>query len=164
MFQEIQEIVDDLAEDLDRAVVVEDEHHALIAHSPHRRQVDAIRERSVFMRQTPAEMIEWVATQGLRESEGPLRLPANPALGAESRICVPLRADGVLIGILAVLDAAADAGARRRRALRGGGRGARAAAGGPAAAQPGGRRARARARRRAPVGERRRRGPRRAPR
>ena len=104
MFQEIQEIVDDLAEDLDRAVVVEDEHHALIAHSPHRRQVDAIRERSVFMRQTPAEMIEWVATQGLRESDGPLRLPANPALGAESRICVPLRADGVLIGILAVLD------------------------------------------------------------
>ncbi|HWT23670.1 MAG TPA: hypothetical protein VN213_09200, partial [Solirubrobacteraceae bacterium] len=105
MLPEIQELVDDLADDLDRAVVVEDERHALIAHSPHRRHVDTVRERSVFLRQTPAEMIEWVTRQGLREAEGPLRLPPNPELGAESRVSVPIRTDGVLIGFVTVLDA-----------------------------------------------------------
>src|SRR4051794_18424014 len=65
MFRGIQELVDDLADDLDRAVVVEDERHALIAHSPHRRDVDPIRERSVFDRQTPSEMVKWVTAQGL---------------------------------------------------------------------------------------------------
>jgi hypothetical protein len=105
MFRAIQELVDDLADDLDRAVVVEDERHALIAHSPHRRDVDPIRERSVFDRQTPSEMIEWCTAQGLRDAPGPVRLPPNPALGAESRVSVPIRHGGVLLGFVTVLDA-----------------------------------------------------------
>jgi len=104
VFHDIQEIVDDLASYLGRSVVVEDERHALVAHSAHRQPVDAIREQSVILRQTPAEMIEWVTTLGLRDCAEPMRLPPNPELGAQSRLCVPIREEGRLRGFVAVLD------------------------------------------------------------
>ena len=100
---DIQQIVDEVAEDLGRPVVLEDERHALIAHSAHRHS-DPIRQQALLLRQTSAEAITWVTREGLLDADGPLRIPPNPALDAESRICTPIRDGGTLRGFLSVLD------------------------------------------------------------
>jgi hypothetical protein len=47
---------------------------------------------------------EWVTQHGLLDAQGPLRIGANPRLGAESRVCTPIRDEGRLSGFLSVLD------------------------------------------------------------
>jgi hypothetical protein len=103
VFEEIQQIVDEIADDLRRPVVLEDERHALIAHSAHA-HTDPVRQQALLLRQTPPEAIAWVTEHGLLDAQGPLRIRANPRLGAESRVCTPIREDGRLRGFLSVLD------------------------------------------------------------
>jgi PucR-like helix-turn-helix protein/diguanylate cyclase with GGDEF domain len=103
VLDDVQQIVDEVAEDLGRPVVLEDERHSLIAHSAHAHS-DAVREKALLFRQTPPEAIAWVTGEGLLEAEGPLRIPPNPALKAESRVCTPIRDLGKLRGFLSVLD------------------------------------------------------------
>jgi hypothetical protein len=103
VLEDIQQIVDEVAEDLGRPVVLEDERHALIAHSPHAHS-DAVRQKALFLRQTPPEAIAWVTREGLLEADGPLRIGPNAELGADSRVCTPVRDQGKLRGFLSVLD------------------------------------------------------------
>ncbi len=104
MVDEVAAIVDDLGAELDRSIVVEDSRMRLIAFSPHHGAFDAIRERSVLTRETPAEAVEWLSDLGVFESHVPIRVAARPEIGAESRVMVPIRLDGDLVGFLAVLD------------------------------------------------------------
>src|SRR5262249_52377862 len=101
---EIGDIVDALADELDRSIVVEDSRMRLIAFSPHRGKFDPIRERSVFTRETPAEAIEWLSELGVFESRVPMRIAARPEIGAEARVMAPIRHHDNLVGFLAVLD------------------------------------------------------------
>jgi hypothetical protein len=103
VLEDIQQIVDEVAVDLGRPVVVEDERHSLIAHSAHE-QSDAVRHKALVLRQTPPEAIAWVTSMGLLDAEGPIRIPANPRLEAASRVCAPIRDHGRLVGFLSVLD------------------------------------------------------------
>ncbi|HJZ38225.1 MAG TPA: hypothetical protein VJ204_18295, partial [Solirubrobacterales bacterium] len=104
---DVQRFAEQLAEDLERSVVVEDRQHALIAHSPQSGEVDSVRARTVITRQTPQEAIEWVTAEGLLSSTVPVRIAANPELGAVSRVATSIRSDGSIIGFLSVLDPAA---------------------------------------------------------
>jgi hypothetical protein len=103
VLEDIQQIVDEVAIDLGRPVVVEDERHSLIAHSAHTHS-DAVREKALLLRQTPPEAIAWVTSAGLLDAEGPIRIPANPRLKAASRVCTPIRDNGRVVGFLSVLD------------------------------------------------------------
>src|SRR5262245_27643185 len=104
MADEVSVIVDELAAELDRSIVVEDSRMRLIAFSPHRGQFDPIRERSVFTRETPGEAITWLSDLGVFEATVPMRIAANPEIGSAARVMAPIRFDGNLVGFLAVLD------------------------------------------------------------
>jgi hypothetical protein len=80
MFDEIQQIVDEVADDLRRPVVLEDERHSLIAHSAHA-HTDPVRQQALLLRQTPEAAISWVTEHGLLEASGPVRIAANPVAG-----------------------------------------------------------------------------------
>jgi DNA-binding PucR family transcriptional regulator len=101
---DVQDFVDRLAEELERAIVVEDRRHGLIAHSGHSGEVDTVRARTVISRQAPPEAIAWVTDEGLQKAQRPIRLRPNAEIGAVSRVAVPIRANGRIIGFLAVLD------------------------------------------------------------
>jgi hypothetical protein len=103
VLEEIQQIVDEVADDLHRGVVLEDDRHSLIAYSAHA-HTDPIRQQALLLRQTPEDAIAWVTEQGLLDATGPLRISANPRLSAESRVCTPIRDEGRLRGFLSVLD------------------------------------------------------------
>jgi PucR C-terminal helix-turn-helix domain/GGDEF-like domain len=103
VLEDIQQIVDEVAIDLGRPVVVEDERHSLIAHSAHAHS-DPVRQKALLLRQTPPEAIAWVTSVGLLDAEGPIRIPANPQLKAASRVCTPIRDSGRVVGFLSVLD------------------------------------------------------------
>ncbi len=104
MADEVRLIVDELAEELDRSIVVEDSRMRLIAFSPHRGKFDPIRERSVFTRETPTEAIAWLSGLGVFESTIPMRIAGRPDIGAHARVMAPIRHQENLVGFLAVLD------------------------------------------------------------
>jgi hypothetical protein len=76
----------------------------LIAFSRHRGEFDALRERSVLMRETPPEGVKWMSENGVFEATAPVRVPALPEIGADARVLAPIRWQGDLVGVLAVLD------------------------------------------------------------
>ena len=101
----LQMIVDALAADIGRDVAVDDRQIRWLVHSPHEEPPDAARMRSILTRRIPEEALQWAFSFGIEDAEGPVRLPANPDIGAEARVCIPLRARGVLLGFMFIVDA-----------------------------------------------------------
>jgi hypothetical protein len=102
--EDLQEIVDRLAEELQRGVALDDEHFRLVAHSPHHGAVDALRRESILTRRVPTASQAWIHEQGVAEASDPVRLPANRQLGAAGRVCAPARYASTLLGFLFVSD------------------------------------------------------------
>lgn len=102
--EEIQPVVDALANRLGRSVAVDDPSIRLIAASRHFGDEDKARVRSVLDRTVPSEAMRWLLGHGIADQTGPARLPANPELGAEARVCVPVRCNGLLLGFLWLID------------------------------------------------------------
>ncbi len=100
----LQMIVDALAADIGRDVAVDDRQIRWLVHSPHTEPPDAARMRSILTRRISEEALEWAFSFGIEEAEGPVRLPANPEIGAEARVCLPLRTRGVLLGFMFIVD------------------------------------------------------------
>ncbi|MGZ8647222.1 MAG: PucR family transcriptional regulator [Solirubrobacteraceae bacterium] len=101
----LQVIVDSLAADIGRDVAVDDRQIRWLVHSPHTEPPDAARMRSILTRRITEEALRWALSFGIEEAEGPVRLPANPDIGAEARVCIPLRTRGVLLGFMFIVDA-----------------------------------------------------------
>ena len=100
----LQIIVDSLAADIGRDVAIDDRQIRWLVHSPHDEEPDEARMRSILSRRVSAEALEWAFSFGIEEAEGPVRLPANPDIGAEARVCIPLRARDVLLGFMFIVD------------------------------------------------------------
>lgn len=100
----LQMIVDSLAVDIGRDVAVDDRQVRWLVHSPHVEPPDAARMRSILTRRIPEEALRWAFSFGIEDAEGPVRLPANPEIGAEARVCIPLRTRGVLLGFMFIVD------------------------------------------------------------
>ncbi len=107
----LQIIVDSLAADIGRDVAVDDRQIRWLVHSPHHEEPDPARMRSILTRRVSDEALEWAFSFGIEEAEGPVRLPANPEIGAEARVCIPLRARDVLLGFMFIVDAEETLGA-----------------------------------------------------
>ena len=60
--------------------------------------------RSILSRRISDDALKWAFSFGIEEAEGPVRLPANAEIGAEARVCIPLRARGVLLGFMFIVD------------------------------------------------------------
>jgi sugar diacid utilization regulator len=101
----LQIIVDSLAADIERDVAVDDRQVRWLVHSPHHEEPDPARMRSILTRRVTDEALRWAFSFGIETAEGPVRLPANPELGAEARVCIPLRARDVLLGFMFIVDA-----------------------------------------------------------
>jgi sugar diacid utilization regulator len=100
----LQIIVDSLAADIERDVAVDDRQIRWLVHSPHEERPDPARLRSILSRRVSDEALQWAFSFGIEEAEGPVRLPANPEIGAEARVCIPLRARDVLLGFMFIVD------------------------------------------------------------
>ncbi len=104
MINELQRLVDVLAESIDRPIAINDSSFRLIAHSSHATGSDRIRERSIIERQAPVEVVRWIVAHGVPEARGTIRTPAAPELDMLERVTVPLRTVNNLLGYLAILD------------------------------------------------------------
>jgi sugar diacid utilization regulator len=100
----LQIIVDSLAADIERDVAVDDRQIRWLVHSPHEERPDPARLRSILSRRVSEEALQWAFSFGIEDAEGPVRLPANPEIGAEARVCIPLRARDVLLGFMFIVD------------------------------------------------------------
>ena len=101
---ELQRIVDSLARTTRRAVSVHDRSRSLLAFSSHDGTIDEVRKESILTRKGPARGFEWARSFGIETTEQPLRIPANPDLGMEARVCAPVRFAGRLLGYLWLVD------------------------------------------------------------
>jgi len=100
----LQTIVDSLAADIRRDVAIDDRQIRWIVHSPHFGEPDAARLQSILERRVSEDAVRWAFSFGIEQAEGPVRLPANERIGAQPRLCIPLRSHGVLLGFLFIVD------------------------------------------------------------
>jgi sugar diacid utilization regulator len=105
MASELQAIVDALGKRLKRAVAVDDPRLRLLAYSSHHGSVDQVRLASILHREAPDEPRRWVFSLGVADADEPLRIPGNPELGMDARVCAPVRYQGQLLGYLWLIDA-----------------------------------------------------------
>jgi sugar diacid utilization regulator len=100
----LQTIVDALSADIRRDVAIDDRQIRWLVHGPHYDEPDAARLQSILERRVSDEAAEWAFSFGIEDAEGPVRLPANEAIGALPRLCIPLRSHDVLLGFLFIVD------------------------------------------------------------
>src|SRR3712207_1498460 len=105
---ELQELVDSVSRLLGAPATLEDAEFTLLAFcghdDPDDSGIDAVRTRSILTRGSPPETRRWFEEFGIASAEGPLRTPADPAAGILTRLCLPVRHDGVTRGYLWLLD------------------------------------------------------------
>lgn len=102
---EFDDLVDDMAHLLRAPCTLEDADFRLIGFSG-QGDVDSVRRRSILERRSEPEIRDWFNAQGIRESTGPLRTPADPARGISGRLCVPARHLGRIHGYFWLLNPA----------------------------------------------------------
>lgn len=101
---EVQDLVDDLAERLQRSVVIDDPQLGLLYSSPHFGDEDAVRVEAMLKRRTSGKAIGHVLAQGVFTWTRPGIIPPNDDLGLHARVCVPVRWQGELIAFIMVMD------------------------------------------------------------
>jgi hypothetical protein len=100
----IQHLIDDLAAQLQRSVVVDDANLKLLYASKHYGDEDDVRRHAVLQRDAGAHVIGYVLSQGVATWTAAGVIPANEGLGLTSRVCVPIRWETTLLGFLMVVD------------------------------------------------------------
>jgi sugar diacid utilization regulator len=101
----LQTIVDDLAEELARSVVINDPVNRVLCTSRHFGDEDAARIRAVLQRDAGPEASRYLFELGVTRWPRASMVPARPDLGLNARLCVPLRERDELLGLLLVIDA-----------------------------------------------------------
>lgn len=76
----------------------------LLAYSAHSEQVDEARLESVLHRRAGDAATAYALSCGIATAAGPVRVPARPDLGMLGRVCIPVRAQTLLLGYLWLLD------------------------------------------------------------
>nr|WP_179278430.1 helix-turn-helix domain-containing protein [Rhodococcus sp. 06-418-1B] len=100
----MQSLVDELAEELGRAVVVDDPEVRMICASRHYGDEDPQRIRTVLQREVGLSATQHILAQEPARWTGPGRLPANQNLGMHARWCVPIRHRAQILAFLLVID------------------------------------------------------------
>src|SRR5579859_807361 len=101
---ELQARTDALAQCLDRAIAIDDHNLHLLAHGPHTGRIDRVRRASILLRESPAQVRDWMEALGVPSAVGAVRMRRNAALGMEARICIPLHYADLLVGYLWITD------------------------------------------------------------
>jgi len=101
---ELQQLVDRLAKELGRGVIIEDRGQRLIAYSAHLGEADDLRMAAIMHRRSPKPVRDWLRTLKIDDLTSWARIPANPALGMEQRICVPIRFNDETLAMIWVIE------------------------------------------------------------
>jgi sugar diacid utilization regulator len=101
---ELQGIVDNLATRLGRSVAIDDPSIRLLAASRHFGDEDPVRIRVMLRRQAERNVVEYAHSFGISRGDKPVRVPGKPELSLRSRICIPVRWNGLLLGYLWLID------------------------------------------------------------
>ncbi|WP_326731669.1 helix-turn-helix domain-containing protein [Streptomyces phaeochromogenes] len=101
---ELQRIVDALAESLGRSVAINDPTIHLLCASRHFGDEDAVRVHAVLQRDAGSAVIGYLLAQGVTRWTEPGVIPARPDLRLQARLCAPVRWRGVLLALLMVID------------------------------------------------------------
>ena len=105
MSAEVQHLLDRLADDIGRSVVINDPAVVMLYSSRHFGDEDPVRVEAMLNRVAGSAAIAHVLAQDVGRWTRPGRIPAKPAIGMRARLCVPLRWRGDLLGLLMVIDA-----------------------------------------------------------
>ncbi|MFD4638292.1 PucR family transcriptional regulator [Lentzea sp. NPDC058436] len=101
----VPELINALATDLSRSVVVNDPAMQMLYASPHYGDEDPVRIRAVLDHVAEPAARGHVLAQGVSTWTRAGLIPANEAIGMHARVCVPVRWEGALLGLLMVMDA-----------------------------------------------------------
>ncbi|MBF8188615.1 helix-turn-helix domain-containing protein [Nonomuraea sp. K274] len=104
MLEDLQALIDDVAERLGTPALLEDEEQRTVAYSSHTSPVDHVRQESILRRRTRPEIRDWFRKFGILTSTEPLRIPGDASVGALARLCLPVRHHGLLTGFLWLID------------------------------------------------------------
>jgi sugar diacid utilization regulator len=102
--RELQAVIERLAEQLQRAVAIDDPSIHLLAHTAHDDKVDELRIQSVMTLQVSSEVTDYILGLGIRSATKPVRVPPRPDLKMLGRLCVPIRCQDLLLGYLWLID------------------------------------------------------------
>jgi len=111
---EVQHLLDRLADDIGRSVVINDPAVVMLYSSRHFGDEDPVRVEAMLNRVAGSAAIAHVLAQDVARWTRPGRIPAKPEIGMRARLCVPLRWRGDLLGLLMVIDADDDLSAADR--------------------------------------------------
>ena len=101
---EIQELIDALAAELDKPVGLDDRSFRALAYSSQPDDIDDVRRDSILHREAPKQVTDWLEDQGISKAGSWIRIPANAELGMVGRVCLPVRFRETLLGYLWLLD------------------------------------------------------------
>ncbi|WP_248958589.1 PucR family transcriptional regulator [Sphaerisporangium perillae] len=101
---DVQEALEALAAAVGRGVSIDDPDGRVIAHSAHNGETDPVRARAILSRSVPPEVGAWQRAHGAGVATGPVRVPPNPDLAMEARLCVALLHRGRRLGFLWVIE------------------------------------------------------------
>lgn len=100
-----QDVIDQLAELLQRSVVIDDPAVRLLYASRHFGDEDKVRTYAVLQRQAASAAVGHVLAQGVAGWTTPGVIPPNDTIEMLARVCYPIRWRGDLLGLLLVVDA-----------------------------------------------------------
>lgn len=100
----LQFIVEQLAERLDRSVIIDDSALRPLAVSAQLGRVDQSRIDSVLQRRTSGRIRAFISEYGVQRARCPVRIPANEELGTLARLVIPLLHQGLHLGSLWLID------------------------------------------------------------
>src|SRR3954449_1594364 len=111
---DLQDLVDEVSQVLGAPATLEDREFTLLAFCAHEQDptdgpvpattMDAVRAHSILGRGSTPQVRRRFEEFGIARATAPLRVPADPAAGILTRLCLPVRADGRLHGYLWLLD------------------------------------------------------------
>jgi hypothetical protein len=93
---------------LQRPVLLDDPELAPLAYSRQWGEVDTVRSESILARGASTAVRDALLAQGISTAVDYVRVEADPALAMAARVCLPVRADGALLGYIWLLDAGAE--------------------------------------------------------
>ena len=100
----LQELVEDLAGQLQAPAIIEDDELRMVAYSSHDVVIDDIRRESILVKHAPAAVSDWFGRYGLKAAPGPVRIPRDRDRKILGRLCVPINYHGARLGYLWLID------------------------------------------------------------
>ncbi|MGW4129588.1 PucR family transcriptional regulator [Amycolatopsis japonica] len=117
MADDLQDVVDVLAEQLQQSVAIDDPSIRLLAASRHFGDEDDARVMSVLNRSVAPEVRDKIFAQGVAQWTSPGRV-LLPLSGVRPRTCAPIRCAGLLLGYLWLIESGSALDEKREKLVR----------------------------------------------